>query len=331
MAVAKKGKCIFVLKMSTMKPTITPEKTALHPRNPHRFRYDFAKLIQASPALKPFVFTNEFDVESIDFSNPEAVKALNNAILRSEYGIQNWDIPKNYLCPPIPGRADYIHYLADLLAEHNNEIIPQGDTVFGLDIGVGANCIYPIIGHSAYGWSFVATDIDEKAIANCVAIIDENPKLQDAISLQQQMNSRYIFKDIIQAEDKFAFTLCNPPFHSSEEEANKGTIRKINNLENTKTNKPVLNFGGQNAELWCEGGELAFITQMIYESAKYPMQVLWFTTLVAKKSHLSSVYRTLAKVNVATIKTIDMAQGQKTSRIVAWTFQSETQLKNWKF
>lgn len=313
------------------KPTITTEKKALHPRNPHRFRYDFAQLIEASPALKAFVFTNEFDIESIDFSNPDAVKALNNAILISEYGIQNWDIPKNYLCPPIPGRADYIHYLADLLAENNNEIIPQGDTVFGLDIGVGANCIYPIIGHSSYGWSFVATDIDEKAIENCAAIIDQNPPLRDAISLQQQLNSRYIFKDIIQPEDRFAFTLCNPPFHSSEEEASKGTIRKINNLQNTKTTKPVLNFGGQNAELWCEGGELGFITQMAYESAKYPMQVLWFTTLVSKNSHLASIYRTLSKLNAATIKTIEMAQGQKTSRIVAWTFQSEKQLKNWKF
>lgn len=314
-----------------MKPNSTPEKTALHSRNPHRFRYDFAQLIAASPALKPFVFTNEFDIESVDFSNPEAVKALNNAILISEYGIQNWDIPKNYLCPPIPGRADYIHYLADLLAESNNGTIPQGDTVTGLDIGVGANCIYPIIGHSAYGWSFVATDIDEKALDNCVAIIEANPKLQEPISLQLQANSRFIFKDIIQPEDRFAFTLCNPPFHSSEEEANKGTLRKINNLGGSKTSQPVLNFGGQNAELWCEGGELAFITQMIYESVKYPMQVLWFTTLVAKKSHLASIYRALAKVNAATIKTIEMAQGQKTSRIVAWTFQSEKQLKNWKF
>lgn len=314
-----------------MKALPSSEKTNLHPRNPHRFRYDFTKLIQSFPALKAFIFTNEFSTETIDFSNPEAVKALNNAILISEYDIQDWDIPQNYLCPPIPGRADYIHYIADLLATTNNEIIPEGDTIFGLDIGVGANCIYPIIGFSTYGWSFVATDIDEKAIENCVRIIDANPKLQDAISLQQQINSRFIFKDIIQPEDKFAFTICNPPFHASEEEAAKGTIRKINNLENRKTKNPVLNFGGQNAELWCEGGELAFITQMIFESAKYPLQVLWFTTLVAKKSHLTSIYRTLNKVNAADIKTIDMAQGQKTSRIVAWTFMSETQLKNWKF
>lgn len=313
-----------------MSKTIT-EKTNLHPRNLHKFRYDFELLINNYPKLKPFVGINEHQIETIDFSNPEAVKSLNTALLLTYYDIHDWDIPKNYLCPPIPGRADYIHYIADVLAESNNGIIPEGEAVQGLDIGVGANCIYPIIGNSVYGWSFVGTDIDEKALHNCSSIIEKNPKLIDAISLQQQMESRFIFKNIITPEDRFAFTICNPPFHNSKEEATKGSLRKVNNLNDTKTTTPVLNFGGQNAELWCVGGELGFITQMIYESAKYPMQCLWFTSLVAKQSHLSSIYKTLNKVNVAQIKTIDMAQGQKTSRIVAWTFLSETQRKNWKF
>ena len=307
------------------------EKTNLHPRNLDRFGYDFDQLIKNCPELKDYVSINEHNIKTIDFSNPEAVKSLNKALLANHYDIQNWDIPKNYLCPPIPGRADYIHYLADLLSSSNNGIIPEGETVQGLDIGIGANCIYPIIGNSAYGWSFVGTDIDENAIQNCKKIIEANPKLIDAISLQLQIESRFIFKNIITPEDRFAFTICNPPFHASQEEATKSTIRKINNLENRKTTKPVLNFGGQNAELWCEGGELGFVTQMIYESAKYPMQCLWFTTLVSKKENLSSIYRTLNKVSAAEVKTIDMAQGQKTSRIVAWTFLSETQQKNWKF
>ena len=289
------------------------------------------KLINNSPELEAFVFTNEHSVESIDFSNPDAVKALNKALLISDYDIINWDIPKNYLCPPIPGRADYIHYIADLLGESNNGTIPEGENIIGLDIGIGANCIYPIIGFSTYNWSFVGTDIDENAIQNCKKIITENPKLIDAISLQLQAEPRYIFKNIILPEDKFAFTICNPPFHSSQEEATKATIRKLNNLENTITKKPVLNFGGQNAELWCSGGEIGFITQMIYESVKYPLQCFWFTTLVSKKDNLKSLYKTLNKVGAVEIKTIEMAQGQKTSRIVAWTFLSEKQQKDWKF
>jgi 23S rRNA (adenine1618-N6)-methyltransferase len=307
------------------------EKPTLHPRNPHRFRYDFKKLSTVYPDLKPFVFINEHDSETIDFANPNAVKALNKAILISDYDIQNWDIPQNYLCPPIPGRADYIHYIADLLAESNDGIIPEGEETVGLDIGIGANCIYPIIGNETYQWSFVGTDIDENAIQNCKKIITENSKLIDAISLQLQVEPRFIFKDIILPEDKFAFTICNPPFHSSQEEATKASLRKVNNLEDKKSSKPILNFGGQNAELWCTGGEIGFITQMIYESVKYPLQVFWFTTLVSKKDNLRSIYKTLNKVGAVEIKTIEMEQGQKISRFVAWTFLSEKQQKEWKF
>jgi 23S rRNA (adenine1618-N6)-methyltransferase len=317
--------CIF----APMEPK--PIKANLHPRNAHQSGYDFAQLIATLPELKAFVFTNTYQTDTIDFSNPDAVKALNKALLVTFYGIKNWDIPTNYLCPPIPGRADYIHYLADLLATTNDGNIPQGETVQGLDVGIGANCIYPIIGNSVYGWSFVGTDIDEKALQNCKKIIAGNPKLMESVSLQLQTEPRFIFKNIITPEDRFAFTICNPPFHASQEEATKSTIRKVNNLQNTKTKNPVLNFGGQNAELWCDGGEIGFVTQMIYESAKYPKQVLWFTTLVSKKDNLQSIYRTLNKVSAARIETIDMAQGQKTSRIVAWTFLSESQQKEWQF
>jgi 23S rRNA (adenine1618-N6)-methyltransferase len=314
-----------------MKAKIVTEKNNLHPRNLYRFGYDFDELVDNFSDLKPFVFTNEFETKTIDFSNSLAVKALNKALLVTNYNILNWDIPTDYLCPPIPGRVDYIHYLADLLADSNNGIVPNGENVQGLDIGIGANCIYPILGNQVYGWSFVGTDIFEEAIENCEKIIQNNPQLIDFISLQLQGDGRFIFKNIILPEDKFAFTICNPPFHSSQEEATKSNIRKINALENTKNKKPILNFGGQNAELWCEGGELAFITQMVFESAKYPLQVFWFTTLVSKKENLTSLYKTLNKVSAVEVKTIDMAQGQKTSRFLAWTFLSEKQQKSWKF
>jgi 23S rRNA (adenine1618-N6)-methyltransferase len=314
-----------------MKPKNPSEKQNLHPRNQHRFGYDFDYLIEVLPELNSFVGNNEHQIQTLDFSSPEAVKALNKSLLIAYYDLNYWDIPNDFLCPPIPGRVDYVHYLADLLAESNDGIVPRGENVQGLDIGMGANCIYPILGNAVYDWSFVGTDIDEKAIQNCKQIIEKNPKLIDAVSLQLQTEPRFIFKNIIEVEDKFAFTICNPPFHNSKEEATKVAVRKINNLENKRITTPVLNFGGQNAELWCPGGELGFITQMIYESAKYPMQCLWFTTLVSKQSHLNSLYKTLNKVHAATIKTIDMAQGQKTSRILAWTFLTEKQQKEWKF
>lgn len=307
------------------------EKTNLHPRNAHRDRYDFEKLINENPELQEFVHTNEFGNESIDFSNPNAVRALNASLLNTFYGIKNWSIPENYLCPPVPGRVDYIHHIADLLVESNDGEIPHGDSVVGLDIGVGANCIYPLLGAAIYDWSFVGTDILSESLENCSLILEENPQLNQLISLQQQLDSRSIFKTIILPEDRFAFTICNPPFHASAEEATSGSARKVSNLTSKKTVDPTLNFGGTQQELWCDGGEKTFITSMIYESVHYSKQCLWFTTLVSKKTNLPALYKVLDKVQPAFVKTIEMSQGQKNSRILAWTFMSKEQQRNWKF
>ncbi|WP_064196706.1 MULTISPECIES: 23S rRNA (adenine(1618)-N(6))-methyltransferase RlmF [Emticicia] len=308
-------------KQKEQKPTNSTEKSGLHPRNPHRFRYDFKALIVSCPELEKFVSINKFGDESIDFANPDAVKTLNRAILKHFYQISLWDIPKNYLCPPIPGRADYIHYIADLLADDNQKQIPIGKKIKVLDIGVGANCVYPIIGSQAYGWDFVGTDIDPTAIKSAQNIIKSNSVLTDKIECRLQPSNKHIFEGILKPNEFFDVSICNPPFHTSAEEAAAGSQRKIKNLGLKDKNK--LNFGGQNAELWCEGGEETFVRNMIFESKEIGQQINWFTSLISKKEHLPSIYYYLKKVNAIEIKTINMAQGQKISRIVAWTFKSE--------
>jgi len=116
--------------------------------------------------------------------------------------------------------------------------------------------------------------------------------------------------------------MCNPPFHKSLEEAKSGSNRKWKNLSkgNKFSKSDSLNFGGQKAELWCKGGELAFIQQMIKESTRYKNQVGWFTCLVSKKDNLSKIKLYLKKVQVSKLTVINMAQGQKVSRIIAWRF-----------
>jgi 23S rRNA (adenine1618-N6)-methyltransferase len=296
------------------------EKSGLHPRNPHRFRYDFPKLIESSPELKTFVAVNQYDNESIDFADPEAVKALNRALLKHFYGITWWDIPEKYLCPPIPGRADYIHHMADLLAEGNGGIAPRGDQVRVLDIGTGANCVYPIIGSREYGWSFVGTDIDPVALESAEKIIRKNPWLTGLVELRRQKVREDIYRGIVQPEEKFDLSICNPPFHASIAEANAATGRKIAKLNPGKQKQVVQNFGGQNVELCYEGGEQAFIRRMIQQSARIHSQCKWFSTLVAKNDHLPSIYKSLDIARAAEVRTINMAQGQKVSRVVVWRF-----------
>lgn len=308
---------------------MSEEKSILHPRNRHRSRYDFPELIKSLPDLYPYVAINAHGGESVDFADPVAVKMLNKALLKHFYGIANWDIPENYLCPPIPGRADYVHYLADLLAEANAGIVPKGKMVKGLDVGLGANCIYPIIGVQEYGWSFVGSDIDHLAVKTARAIVAANPVLSGSISCRLQNNRQHIFKGIVKPGEMFDFTMCNPPFHASAAEALSGTKRKLQNLGKHKGKDTVLNFGGQHSELWYEGGELVFIRNMVEDSALMGDQCLWFSSLVSKSSNLPFVYKTLEYNGVTEIKTIEMAQGQKISRFVAWSFFTEAERRTW--
>ena len=307
---------------------MSAEKSSLHTRNLHRNPYDFDQLISCVPELKHYVFVNAYGTSTINFSLPKAVKLLNRALLLHFYHIKGWDIPETNLCPPIPGRADYIHYIADLLAEENSEI-PTGISVSGLDIGTGANLVYPLLAHRSYGWKMLGTDINLDSLENAQHILDQNRDLLPVIGLKQQPDSHHIFKNIIKTGDRFTFSMCNPPFHDSEESALKGNLRKTRNITQLKSKKPLLNFGGQQSELWCEGGEIAFITKMIEESSQYSSQVLWFTCLVSKKDNLHKLTILLKKVKAVDIKIIDMAQGQKISRMLAWTFIPQKERRGW--
>ncbi|WP_299795729.1 23S rRNA (adenine(1618)-N(6))-methyltransferase RlmF [uncultured Shewanella sp.] len=336
------------------KSETTTVKKGLHERNLHRDGYDFDKLIEASPALKPYVRPNPYGNLSIDFADPLAVKALNLALLQLHYGIEYWDIPTGFLCPPIPGRVDYLHYIADLLAGvEAGQNVPQTATVKpksqkrlkinALDIGTGANGIYPILGIQAYGWRFVASDVDPLSIENVNRIVEANPSLQGKLQTRLQTDQQKVFHGIIGPDDRFDITLCNPPFHGSLEEASEGTLRKVKNLaanRAAKGHEPApavggdkqgaeLNFGGQKAELWCEGGEKQFLANMIRESRDFATQCLWFTSLVSKKENLQPCYSALEKAGAVTVKTIDMAQGNKLTRVLAWSFLTPKQRELW--
>ncbi len=294
-----------------MKPK---QKHELHIRNKHKGQYNFEELIIKHPKLRKFVRPNKYNINSIDFANPEAVKELNTALLIKQYNIVNWNIPKGYLCPPIPGRADYIHYIADLLKLNAN------GNVKCLDVGTGANCIYPIIGVAEYNWSFVGSDIDKKAIDNAEKIVNSNKILSKSIELRFQPDINLFFKNIIKKDEKFDVSICNPPFHKSLADAQKGTLRKLKNLSKEQVKEITLNFGGKSNELFCKGGEKQFIINMILESKQYSKSVKWFTTLVSKQEHLPAIYKILENVKVSKIETIKMGHGNKISRIVCWSF-----------
>ncbi len=318
------------MKEKTKNPRKT--ETRLHKRSKHQNRYNFDELIASYPLLRDFVSPNKYGDLSVDFFDPAAVKALNTALLKRYYAVEFWDIPDGYLCPPIPGRAEYIHQVADLLLEstsNHKAKVPRGPKMYCLDVGVGANCIYPIIGQAEYGWSFVGTDIDDVALESATEIIKKNEKVSNSVELRKQKNYKKILKGIIKEDEQFDLCICNPPFHASSEEALSGTKRKLKNLKGQSTDDVVLNFGGQSNELWCEGGELAFIELLIKESLSFAMDVLWYTTLVSKESNVERILAMLEQTPASDVKVIPLLLGNKKSRIVAWTYFNKSQQKAW--
>lgn len=304
----------------------------LHPRNRHQGHYDFALLLQHCPALAAHLITTPAGQRSIDFSDPGAVRRLNQALLAAQYGIAHWEIPPGYLCPPVPGRADYLHGLADLLASGNSGEIPHGPAVRVLDIGTGASAIYPLLGNADYGWRFLGVDIDAAALASAERIITANPGLADAIELRHQPHPQHIFTGLLRSEERFELSLCNPPFHASAAEARAGSQRKWQNLGKPAAARgaPRLNFGGQHNELIHPDGESGFLRRMIEESRAVASQVLWFSSLVSKAALLPGLRRQLQSVSTTEVRVVNMAQGSKRSRFVAWTFQDRSQHAQWR-
>jgi 23S rRNA (adenine1618-N6)-methyltransferase len=285
--------------------------TGLHPQNPHQGRYDMAALVADLPELERFLTTNPAGEQTVDFSKNSAVVTLNRALLKHHYGIAHWHLPEGSLCPPVPGRADYLYHVRDLLGDKTEQVRV-------LDIGTGANLIYPMIGSQAFGWQFVATDADSIAIRNAHKLLTDNPQLA-GIDIRMQRKPEQVFTGMIREGEYFDLTLCNPPFYASQKEAEAQARRKWRNLKGRESSVER-NFGGQSNELWCEGGELAFLKRLMRDSVHFGKQVGWFTALVSKDENVAPLKRLLRQLDAAEVKVVPMAQGQKQSRFIAWRF-----------
>ncbi|MEH6386900.1 23S rRNA (adenine(1618)-N(6))-methyltransferase RlmF [Pseudomonas profundi] len=311
-----------------------PRKPAatLHPRNRHQGRYDFKTLGKLRPELLEYLIPGKDHNLTLDFTNPAAVKALNRALLQHHYGVQDWDIPAGYLCPPVPGRADYVHALADLIGESHDGQIPRGPKLVGLDIGTGANLIYPLIGNRDYGWRFVGTDIDAPALSNARRIVAANPSLAEQIELRLQRDNEKLLHNIVGTGERFDFTLCNPPFYTDAEAARQANKRKWRNLEEQhgKQLSPHQSFGGQANELYCSGGEIGFLVRLVKESSAFATSVFWFSSLVSKGANLDELQQQLRELGARDTRVVPMTQGLKHSRMLAWTFLDKKQRRAWR-
>ena len=69
---------------------------------------------------------------------------------------------------------------------------------------------------------------------------------------------------------------------------------------------------------------------MIRESARYGGNCFWFTTLVSKQSNIRAIQKILKKHETTAIKVIPMGTGNKSSRLIAWTFLTTQEQQEWR-
>lgn len=290
----------------------------MHPSNPFQAGYDFEQLAAVLPDLRPHLMSTKAGTLSIDFSKPLAVKKLNQALLKSQYKLEHWDIPDGFLCPPVPGRLDYLLAMADLLAASRGGEHPKGKDIRLLDVGTGANLIFPLLAQLHFGWRAVGTESDLNAIKVARAIVAFNPRLRKNVEIRHQRFADQILTGVTSFEERFDLSVCNPPFYANEKAATNASQLKWRKLGRGPSKGR--NFGGRPHELVVPGGEKSFVLQLVAESQQRRKLCEWFSTMLSNGRHETPVYQALKRAKARRIEVLPLQQGQKTSRVIAWSY-----------
>ncbi len=126
-----------------------------------------------------------------------------------------------------------------------------------------------------------ATEIDPESIAAALANVSRNG-LEARIEVRPVASAETILCGVVTPDDAFDFCCCNPPFFET--------------LAETGLNKKRASAATVN-ELTCPGGELAFVSRMIDDSASLRFQVRWFTTMLGRKATLVALKQRLVQTD----------------------------------
>lgn len=337
------------------------ERPTTHPRNKYSENPpDFAHLASLYPSFKPFVFFSRDGRPRIDWTDFNATRELTRVLLLHDHRL-NWWIPDGQLCPTVPNRSNYIHWIEDLLS---SDIIVKptsngGDKVRGFDIGTGANCIYPLLGASLLGWSFVGSDVTDVALEWAEKNVRDNPHISELIEIRKVENGKETLplegshnEMLVSTSSKIDLTenmgretalspsssLNSSNLHPN---ANKrycgppillGVVREGEEFDFCMCNPPFFetmeeaglnpktSCGGTPMEMICPGGEKAFITRIIEDSVTLKHTFRWYTSMVGRKFNLKILTSKLWEVGATVVKTTEFVQGQTCRWGLAWSF-----------
>ncbi len=263
---------------------------------------DFKFLSEEFPEFKKYVYINKYGGYSINWKNPNSIKELVKTILNKFFNIIYYEIPENFLVPTLTSRYNYLNYINKLFTKFK---IENKEKIL-IDIGTGANIIYPLLGYKLYNWNFIASEINEDAIKIGKKIIKEN-NLEKEIFIFKQNDSKKIFENIININKKYLCSICNPPFFDINKEIKKDNLYTDNEY----------NYN----EVYCEGGEIFFIKEMIKESYIYKKNIFLFSSLIGRKKNMKKIYSVIKNLKeISLLNKITIKQGKNARWIIIWSF-----------
>lgn len=289
----------------------------MHARNRYKDKPpDFAYLASKYPDFKQHVQPSLNGRVSLNFKDPEAVRALTCTLLREDFGL-SIDIPLERLIPAVPSRLNYIHWVEDLIGHQDSD---KSTLRRGIDIGTGASCIYPLLGSTLNGWYFLATEVDDMCFNYAKKNVEQN-NLSDLIKVVK-VPQKTLLMDALKEESEivYDFCMCNPPFFANQLEA-KG----VNSRNPRRPPPSSVNTGGV-TEIMAEGGELEFVKRIIHDSLQLKKRLRWYSCMLGKKCSLAPLKKELRIQGVPKVTYTEFCQGRTMRWALAWSFYDDVRV-----
>ncbi|KAF7127918.1 hypothetical protein RHSIM_Rhsim11G0190600 [Rhododendron simsii] len=337
------------------------ERPTIHPRNKYSDNPpDFAQLASLYPSFEPFVFYSRDGRPRIDWTDFNATRELTRVLLLHDHSL-NWYSFHLLLKSYVEYREMFLFWKYVWFSSNGPLPYCDGEVVRGFDIGTGANCIYPLLGASLLGWSFVGSDVTDVALEWAERNVKNNPHISGLIEIRKVESGKMTSYGEESCEGQLVDSGSNTLTHEIEarnpepdilrplelhSNVNKsyhgppvlyGVVRDGEEFDFCMCNPPFFesmeeaglnpktSCGGTLEEMVCPGGEEAFISRIIQDSFELMQSIRWYTSMVGRKSNMKILMSKLREVGVTIVKTTEFVQGQTCRWGLAWSFMPPAQ------
>ena len=208
----------------------------------------------------------------------------------------------------------WIQDLLDTTAENYRDRYDAEREVLGLDIGVGASAIYPLLACSTRpGWRMAGTDVDALSMEWARRNVEGNGLSKRVKLVMSRAEGKVVPLEVLGVEE-VDFVMTNPPFYDSKADM----LASYTN----KAAPPSAVCTGSENEMICPGGDVGFVSRILEESLVLRGRVRWYTAMLGKMSSLQQIVAKLKGHEINNFAVTCLQAGYKTKRwAVAWSFR----------